>query len=59
MAEKKYRLLTKGFSYHPWSELKTSDSIKELLNEVEKWKWNICDWIIVNKNGRTIRKNHF
>lgn len=53
----KYRLLTKGYGYHPWTLQERSDSVKELLNSVKKMR-NICDWIIVNKSGRTIRKYH-
>ena len=54
---KKFRLLTKGYGYHPWTEQKSSDSVKELLAAVESMKGSICDWQIVNENGRTIRKH--
>ena len=34
MENKKYRLLTKGYGYHPFTEQKKSDSVKELLETV-------------------------
>lgn len=59
MENKKYRLLTKGYGYHPFTEQKKSDSVKELLKAVADMAGYICDWIIVNQNGRTIRKYHW
>ena len=56
MTDKKYRLLTKGYGYHPFTEQKKSDSVKELLEAVAGMGGNICDWKIVNESGRTIRK---
>lgn len=52
----KYRLLVKGYGYQPYMEQKSSDSVKELLDEVAKNGSRFCDWRIVNASGRTIRK---